>query len=211
LDGSNIQAASSRRDAEPAAPPRRWRAQATRQSPNRRRKNGDAGEPGVKHVGQGGQFACLAISIDDTSLDQCGKARERVSSGSAIGLPQFSPVPRFAPARLCWKARDRRPHHQRGQGRQPRGLRHHLKAAGHNRVGVRGDRRNTRYSFDGDGTQVLLARCGGCSRLMGTNRVHFIFDGGNAKAPRGLLGWNNRFARSRASLGESGSFRAADV
>ena len=33
--------------------------------------------------------------------------------------------------------RDRHPHHQRGQGHQPRRLRHHHQAAGHHRVGVK--------------------------------------------------------------------------
>ena len=31
---------------------------------------------------------------------------------------------------------DVEPHHQRGAGRQPGGLRHHVEAAGHDRVGV---------------------------------------------------------------------------
>ena len=47
----------------------------------------------------------------------------------------------FYPFDMKFIGRGGDPHRQRGQGRQPRGLRRDEQAAGHDRVGVRDDRR----------------------------------------------------------------------
>ena len=68
----------------------------------------------------------------------------------------------FYPFDMALPRPRRHPHHQRGQGHQPRHLRHHLEAARHDRVGVTngGDAlRHQELRHDEEGAR--LARCQG--------------------------------------------------